>query len=172
MLCVILDIEPPPPGTWDTLLVILWIIGVIGVVLGVALTVKRLKAPDEAKRRILPDPLRTEQVEKIATEKWVSERMSAAERELSRKIDGHQKYVHEKFNKLDTDLQDIKSEGEERGEAAIEQIEEVSKQVHETYTTLATVEEKAENTERIVISMNQKLDRAIEREIPTKRKDH
>ena len=179
MLCVnfLGQFQLPDPKSYIS---IGWVIVVLFAIAGGVLVLLRIR--NEARksresetggeqRRLLPDPLRVKHIDDDwATRAWVEGRVSAIEKEVTRKMDGHQRYVHDKFHKLESDLQAIKSEGEDRGEAAIEQIGALASEIKENAVTLAGVKEKAENTERIVIQMNGKLDRAIEREIPPKRR--
>lgn len=169
MQCMtLLALDPPPSGTWETIRVLIWIIGVGGVIIGVLVGLKRLRAPDEEKRRVLPSPLITKSADEFVSvrdfQAQVRRRdgdLSDMEKRLEKRIDEHEKLVRGRLHDISNAVHGVALEAKEGREVATEQFQKIEGRLGEMKSTTEHTNALAIRTDQRVAKMAEDLPEKI-----------
>jgi hypothetical protein len=129
---------------------------------------RKAEESSDPQRRILPSPLETREEDPPVRRSEFNaqiarrtEQVIALEKRIDERMEKHERYVHDSFHGIRGELNTIKLEGVERGEAMVNQIDGVSNKLHGCCEQIAGISVKTARIENI----ETKLDKVIEREI-------
>jgi hypothetical protein len=137
------------------------LMGGLALYLNIRVNQKSLNTKPAQAAAPTPQPLIVEQAKVFVTLPELDKRLN----DVKSSLDRDNKYLHDSFHKVSGDLNAIRLEMEDRGNDAGVEIAKLREQVSVQGATLSAVKEKADHTNAMVSTFNQKLDRAIEREI-------